>query len=89
VPILFCETRALAQEWTYRFLGAALAERRRTAGAPALAEQLPSAGHTLPDPEPTTAQVRAWARGVGLDVADRGRLRPEIWGAYRRAHADG
>jgi hypothetical protein len=25
VPITFCETRALAQEWTYRFLGAALA----------------------------------------------------------------
>jgi hypothetical protein len=25
VPIMFCETRALAQEWTYRFLGAALA----------------------------------------------------------------
>ncbi|MEY2569797.1 MAG: hypothetical protein QOE63_147, partial [Acidimicrobiaceae bacterium] len=24
VPIMFCETRALAQEWTYRFLGAAL-----------------------------------------------------------------
>jgi len=25
VPIVFCETRALAQEWTYRFLGAAVA----------------------------------------------------------------
>lgn len=25
VPIVFCENRALAQEWTYRFLGAALA----------------------------------------------------------------
>jgi hypothetical protein len=24
VPIVFCETRALAQEWSYRFLGAAL-----------------------------------------------------------------
>jgi hypothetical protein len=24
VPIAFCETRPLAQEWTYRFLGAAL-----------------------------------------------------------------
>lgn len=23
VPIVFCETRQLAQEWTYRFLGAA------------------------------------------------------------------
>lgn len=26
VPIVFCETRPLAQEWTYRFLGAALAQ---------------------------------------------------------------
>ena len=25
VPIVFCETRALAQEWAYRFLGAAVA----------------------------------------------------------------
>jgi ERCC4-type nuclease len=25
VPIAFCETRPLAEEWTYRFLGAALA----------------------------------------------------------------
>ncbi len=26
VPILFCGTRKLAEEWTFRFLGAALAE---------------------------------------------------------------
>jgi hypothetical protein len=25
VPIVFCDTRPLAEEWTYRFLGAALA----------------------------------------------------------------
>ena len=25
VPIVFCETRVLAEEWTFRFLGAALA----------------------------------------------------------------
>jgi hypothetical protein len=28
VPIVFCETRPLAQEWTFRFLGAALAYLR-------------------------------------------------------------
>ncbi len=28
VPIVFCETRPLAEQWTYRFLGAALAEHR-------------------------------------------------------------
>ena len=26
VPIVFCDTRALAEQWVYRFLGAALAE---------------------------------------------------------------
>jgi ERCC4-type nuclease len=26
VPIVFCDTRPLAEQWTYRFLGAALAE---------------------------------------------------------------
>jgi hypothetical protein len=25
VPIVFCDTRPLAEEWTYRFLAAALA----------------------------------------------------------------
>lgn len=30
VPIVFCETRQLAQEWTYRFLGAALAYAEET-----------------------------------------------------------
>ncbi len=83
VPIMFCETRALAQEWTYRFLGAALAQHRRTDGADELADQLPRPTHDLPAPEPTTADVRAWARANGLEVPDRGRLRPEIWDAYR------
>jgi ERCC4 domain len=30
VPIVFCENRALAQEWTYRWLGACLAELTAT-----------------------------------------------------------
>ena len=32
VPIVFCDTRPLAEEWTFRFLGAALAHAR-TGGA--------------------------------------------------------
>jgi len=40
-----------------------------------------------PAPEPTTAGVRAWARDHGIGLPDRGRLRPEIWERYRRAHA--
>ncbi|MEO5832185.1 MAG: ERCC4 domain-containing protein, partial [Nakamurella sp.] len=31
IPVMFAETRPLAQEWTYRFLGAALAEWTATA----------------------------------------------------------
>ena len=36
-------------------------------------------------PEPTVAEVRTWARNAGLQVPDRGRLRPEIWDAWRTA----
>jgi len=38
------------------------------------------------DREPTTAEVRAWARAAGHAVADRGRLPGELWQAYRDAH---
>jgi hypothetical protein len=38
-------------------------------------------------PQPSTAEVRAWARRTGLAVPDRGRLRPEIWTAWHSAHA--
>jgi hypothetical protein len=84
VPIVFCETRLLAQEWTYRFLGAALAHVAEHAAADVLEQQLPAAGPVAPAPT-TTAEVRAWARSAGLDVPGRGRLRPEIWEAYRHA----
>ena len=81
VPIVFAETRQLAQEWTYRFFGAALNHRlNEQAGAQRL-DGLTVAG-PVPVREPTTAEVRAWAVGAGLAVADRGRLRPEIWQAY-------
>ena len=82
VPIIFAETRQLAQEWTYRFLGAAVAEHATEAGGLARIEALTPAG-PVPASEPTTAEVRAWARGAGLDVPRGGRLRPEIWAAFR------
>jgi hypothetical protein len=93
VPIVFCETRALAEEWTYRFLAAAqqwaLTEHaalgRLTSVAPVTTEltDAPQA------PEPSTAEVPAWARATGLTVPDRGRLRPDIWDAWRTAHPSG
>lgn len=83
VPIVFTETRPLAEEWTYRFLAAALMQSEQEDAAAGL--EFPEAG-PLPPREPTTAQVRAWAAAEGLPVSDRGWLRPEIWDAYRSAH---
>ncbi len=85
VPIVFCETRPLAEDWTYRFLAAAyveLSHQHQTAG---LEHTLISAGRLLAGP-PTTAEIRSWAVAAGLPVTDRGRLRPEIVVAYERAH---
>ncbi|MFF5723483.1 Dam family site-specific DNA-(adenine-N6)-methyltransferase [[Kitasatospora] papulosa] len=39
--------------------------------------------------EPKPSEVRAWARGVGLDVPARGRLGVEIMSAWRRANLEG
>jgi hypothetical protein len=85
VPIVFCETRVLAQEWTYRFLGAALAYHLDDEHGDERASELPAAG-VVPPVEPTTADVRSWARANGFQVPDRGRLRPEIHDAYRAAN---
>jgi hypothetical protein len=87
IPVVFCETRSLAEEWTYRYLAAAWqwattepAAQARTATTDPLLLGAPDR------PDPTVAEVRAWAHRAGLDVPDRGRLRPEIWDAWRTAH---
>ena len=81
VPIIFAETRSLAQEWTYRFLAAALHEVALDADAGSRVGDLPAAGAVAPAAA-TTAQVRGWARGQGYAVPAQGRLRPEIWAAW-------
>jgi hypothetical protein len=50
VPIVFCETRPLAQEWAYRWLGACLTELDVVAGTVDLEETFAAAG---PVPEAT------------------------------------
>lgn len=86
VPLVFAETRPLAEQWTYRFLAAALAWARDEQGMDTrLGGTSTSVTTTAPTVEPTTAEVRAWARSRGLTVPDRGRLRPEIWQAYRES----
>lgn len=89
VAIVFCETRPLAEEWTYRFLAAAHAWASTES---AVLERISSTRIDIAEvsqatatPEPSTAEVRAWARAAGLAVPDRGRLRPDIWQAWRDA----
>jgi ERCC4 domain/Lsr2 len=85
VPIVFAESRPLAQEWTYRFLAAVVAHQHEHADAvPRLADLAPAAAGS--SATPTAADVRAWARDSGLAVSDRGRLAPDVWAAYARAH---
>lgn len=82
---MFCETRPLAQEWAYRFLGAALEHHLSEEPAGQLADILPTASLLAPAP-PTTAEIRAWAIQEGLGVAAKGRLRPEVRAAFEAAH---
>lgn len=89
VPIVFCETRTLAAEWTFRFLGAARVWAETEAALrvrPDIAMPV-SDVEVAPDaPEPETAEVRRWARENGFEVPDRGRLRPSVWAAWHLAH---
>ncbi len=87
IPIVFCETRKLAEEWTYRYLAAASAwaDTERAAVARIGAGDNEAAAGVAA-PAPATAELRAWAVAQGLTVSDRGRLRPEIHEAWQHAH---
>lgn len=80
VPIVFCETRQLAEEWTYLFLGAALSAELDRADTDARIAEQPT--------EVSNAEVRAWAKARGLDVSDRGRLPTTVLAAYVAAHPE-
>lgn len=75
VPIVFCESRSLAEEWTYRFLAAAHAW---ATGEAAAIERTGDRSTVTAGPElaltPTPAELRAWARAHDLTVPDRGRI---------------
>ena len=87
VPIVFGETRPLAEEWTYRYLAAAQvwASTESAAihriNAPRLLAKPAAAG-------PSTAEVRAWARANAIEVPDRGRLGADVWKAWLTTHGD-
>jgi hypothetical protein len=77
VPVVFCETRPLAQEWTYRWLGACLAELS-TSRSTADVEQSFAPGGPVPAAPPSPAEVRLWARAHGIEVSDRGRIPADV-----------
>jgi hypothetical protein len=90
VPVVYAETRPLAEEWTYRYLAAA----HTWAGGEDAAQSrigpvVSDLDHAPPAPEPSTAEVRAWARTHGIAVPDRGRLRPEVLDAWHAAQRPG
>ena len=90
VAIVFCETRQLAEEWTYRFLAAAhtwaITEAAALQRISPTADSVTELDQAAAAPEPSTAEVRAWARTAGLSVPDRGKLRPDIWQAWHDAN---
>jgi ERCC4 domain len=88
VPIVHCETRKLAEEWTYRYLAAAQVWARDEPAAQARLGMLSEAPTTNgpPAPRPSSTELRAWARSNGLDVSDRGRVGGEILAAWQRSH---
>ena len=86
VPIVFCETRRLAEEWTYRYLAAA--HRFATLEDAAIAR----IGAVMLRPAPggagavSAADIRAWARLAGLAVSARGKIPADVHAAFTRAH---
>jgi hypothetical protein len=86
VPIVFCETRSLAEEWTYRYLGAAHAwASTEEAAIQRIGER--STLRPVPEPQtgPSPAEIRDWARRNGIDVPDRGRIPTSIRRAWERS----
>lgn len=77
VPIVFCQTRKLAQEYTYRYLAAAHTWLGDDAAAAPVFE---------PPSQPDNAELRAWAKQNGFSVSSRGRVAGAILRAWHEAH---
>lgn len=88
VPIIFCDTRKLAQEWTYRFLAAARVALSEEAVGDLAVRRLEAAPPLAPAP-PAPADVRAWAVRNDIVVSGRGRIPAAVMDRYREARARG
>lgn len=88
VPIVFCETRKLAQEWTYRFLAAARVGLSEDMVGDLAVRGLTAAPPLAPGP-PTPADVRRWAAVNNIKISDRGRIPSAVMDRYLEACARG
>lgn len=86
IPIVFCETRPLAEAWTYRYLAAAVTWAADDAELATRLGGEPAADPSSAAAAPSPAEIRAWARDAGLVVADRGRVPADIMRAWDDAH---
>lgn len=90
IPIVFCETRPLAEEWTYRYLAAAHQWASTEAAATARV-----GAHTLRERSgdhlgrPANSAIRAWARSRGLEISDRGRVPASVVRAWEESNEPG
>ena len=87
VPIVFCETRKLAQEWTYRFLAAAWVGADEEEVGRDVVGSL-AAGVPIPARPASPGEIRAWALTRGLAVSDRGRVPAAVMDAFFAEHAE-
>jgi len=87
VPIVHCETRKVAEEWTYRYLAAAHAWARNEPAAQARigTREAPETSAGPVTPPPSSAELRAWARDKGIEVSDRGRISRDVREAWEHA----
>jgi hypothetical protein len=96
VPLVFCETRLLAEEWTYRYLAAAhvwattdAAALERIAGPrPTGPPGTGAPASTAPGQGERPSDIREWARRNGIPVPDRGRIPAAVREAWVAAHPD-
>jgi hypothetical protein len=88
VPIVFCDSRKLAQEWTYRFLAAARVGLFEEMVGDLAVRGLEAAPPLAPAP-PAPADVRAWATSNNIVVSSRGRIPAAVMDQYLEARARG
>lgn len=97
VPVTFSQSRKLAEEWTYRYLGAvrAWAETERVItgavryGGTRPPSLPPGLAGTAEAGGPSPSEIRVWAREQGLAISDRGRIPAQVLRAWEQAHGGG